>query len=97
MPTPAITGAVGAAHGASRKGGIIVINMLGSGPCSATFARPHERDSRTLDRGCRRELLDHTPIWNQGLLRRILRQYETRHKPAPASPVAGRRCPAEAA
>jgi putative transposase len=29
--------------------------------------------------GCRRELLDRTLIWNQGHLRRILRQYETRH------------------
>jgi hypothetical protein len=27
--------------------------------------------------GCRRELLDRTLIWNQGHLRRILRQYET--------------------
>ncbi|MGO8891995.1 MAG: hypothetical protein ACLP8X_34855 [Streptosporangiaceae bacterium] len=30
--------------------------------------------------GCRRELLDRTLIWNQGHLRRILRQYET-HQP----------------
>jgi putative transposase len=29
--------------------------------------------------GCRRELLDRTPIWNQSHLRRILREYETRH------------------
>ena len=29
--------------------------------------------------GCRRELLDHTLIWSQGHLRRILRQYETHH------------------
>jgi hypothetical protein len=29
--------------------------------------------------GCRRELLDRTLIWNQGHLRRILRQYETHH------------------
>ncbi len=29
--------------------------------------------------GCRRELLDRTPICNQGHLRRILRQYETNH------------------
>ena len=29
--------------------------------------------------GCRRELLDRTLIWNQSHLRRILRQYETRH------------------
>ena len=29
--------------------------------------------------GCRRELLDHTLIWNQAHLRRILRQYETHH------------------
>ena len=29
--------------------------------------------------GCRRELLDRTPIWNQVHLRRILCQYETHH------------------
>jgi putative transposase len=29
--------------------------------------------------GCRRELLDRTLIWNQGHLRRLLRQYETHH------------------
>ncbi len=29
--------------------------------------------------GCRRELLDRTLSWNQAHLRRILRQYETRH------------------
>jgi hypothetical protein len=29
--------------------------------------------------GCRREILDRTLIWNQAHLRRILRQYETRH------------------
>ena len=29
--------------------------------------------------GCRRELLDRTLIWNQGHLRRILREYETHH------------------
>ena len=29
--------------------------------------------------GCRRELLDRTPIWNQAHLRRILREYETHH------------------
>ena len=29
--------------------------------------------------GCRRELLDRTLIWNQGHLRRILRQYQTHH------------------
>ena len=40
---------------------------------------PHERDCRTLDRGCRRELLDRTLIWNQDHLRRILREYETHH------------------
>ena len=48
--------------------------------------------------GCRRELLDRTLIWNQGHLRRILRQYEThhnRHRPhrsldgvAPLKPLA---------
>ncbi len=30
-------------------------------------------------RGCRRELLDRTLIWNQHHLRRILRDYETHH------------------
>ena len=29
--------------------------------------------------GCRRKLLDHTLIWNQAHLRRILREYETHH------------------
>ena len=29
--------------------------------------------------GCRRELLDRTPVWNQAHLRRVLRQYEPRH------------------
>jgi hypothetical protein len=29
--------------------------------------------------GCRRELLDRTLIWNQGHLRRILREYEIHH------------------
>jgi integrase-like protein len=29
--------------------------------------------------GCRREILDRTLIWNRAQLRRILRQYETRH------------------
>jgi hypothetical protein len=29
--------------------------------------------------GSRRELLDHTLIWNQRYLRRILREYETHH------------------
>jgi hypothetical protein len=44
----------------------------------------HERDRRTLDRGCRRELLDRTLIWNENHLRRILREYEThrnQHRP----------------
>ena len=41
---------------------------------------PHEphrflRTSGTLDRGCRRELLDRTLIWNLGHLRQILREY----------------------
>ena len=30
-------------------------------------------------RGCRRELLDRTLIWNQAHLRQILRDYETHH------------------
>jgi putative transposase len=29
--------------------------------------------------GCRREVLDRTPVWNQAHLRQILRQYETHH------------------
>ena len=29
--------------------------------------------------GCRRELLDHTLVWNQAHLRRILREYATHH------------------
>ena len=29
--------------------------------------------------GCRRELLDHTLVWNQTHLRRILREYATHH------------------
>ena len=29
--------------------------------------------------GCRRELLDRTPSWNQSHLRQILRQYQTHH------------------
>ena len=29
--------------------------------------------------GCRRELLDRTLVWNQGHLRRILREYEAHH------------------
>jgi len=49
--------------------------------------------------GCRRELLDHTLIWNQAHLRQILREYEThhnRHRPhrsldsaAPLKPLPG--------
>ncbi|MGE5287597.1 MAG: integrase core domain-containing protein [Micromonosporaceae bacterium] len=35
--------------------------------------------TETLDRVCRRELLDPTLVWNQAHLRRILRQYETHH------------------
>ncbi|MDQ2873743.1 MAG: integrase core domain-containing protein [Actinomycetota bacterium] len=31
--------------------------------------------------GCRRELLDRTLIWNQSHLRRILREYQTHHRP----------------
>ena len=40
------------------------------------------RDNAYAERwigGCRRELLDRTPIWNQNHLRQILRQYETHH------------------
>ena len=40
---------------------------------------PYERDRRTLDGGCRRELLDRTLVWNQNHLRRVLRDYETHH------------------
>ena len=39
--------------------------------------------------GCRRELLDRTLVWNQGHLRRILREYEAHHS-APTSPLAAR-------
>ena len=45
---------------------------------------PHDRDCRTLDRGCRRELLDRALIWNQSHLQQILRDYEihhTQHRP----------------
>jgi hypothetical protein len=42
-------------------------------------AAPHERDCRTLDRGCRRELPDRGLIWNQAHLRRILCEYENHH------------------
>jgi putative transposase len=38
-----------------------------------------ERDRRTLDRRCRRELLDRTLIWNLRHLMRVLREYETHH------------------
>lgn len=31
--------------------------------------------------GCRRELLDRALAWNQAHLRRILREYETHHRP----------------
>ena len=37
----------------------------------------HERDHRALDRGCRRELLDRTLVWNQNHLRQVLREYES--------------------
>jgi hypothetical protein len=38
-------------------------------------------------RGCRRELLDRTLIWNQAHLRRILREYETPPQSALPSPL----------
>ena len=44
----------------------------------------HERDRRTLDRGCRREFLDRTLVWNQAHLRRTLHAYEihrNQHRP----------------
>jgi hypothetical protein len=44
----------------------------------------HERDHRTLDRGCRRELLDRTLVWNQNHLRRILHAceiHQNQHRP----------------
>jgi hypothetical protein len=41
---------------------------------------PHERHRRTLDGGCRHELLDRTLACNQAHLRRILREYETHNQ-----------------
>jgi putative transposase len=46
--------------------------------------------------GRRRELLDRTLIWNQSHLRQIPGPVRDPPQPAPASPVTGRRCPAEA-
>src|ERR1039458_6891172 len=40
---------------------------------------PDERDHRTLDRRCRRELPDRALVWNQAHLRRIPREYEIHH------------------
>jgi len=40
--------------------------------------------------GCRRELLDRTLIWNQGHLRRILREYETHHFTRISTSLTGR-------
>jgi putative transposase len=39
----------------------------------------HERHRRRLDRGCCRELLDRTLVWDQAHLRRILHAYEIHH------------------
>jgi hypothetical protein len=58
---------------------------------------PYERDRRTLDRGCRREFLNRTLVWNQNQLRRILREYETPPQSAPASPLPARCRAAESA
>jgi putative transposase len=46
--------------------------------CSVRTPRMNAIAERWIG-GCRRELLDRTLIWNQGHLRRILRQYETHH------------------
>jgi transposase InsO family protein len=46
--------------------------------CSVRAPRMNAIAERWIG-GCRRELLDRTPIWNQSHLRRILREYETHH------------------
>jgi len=46
--------------------------------CSVRAPRMNAIAERWIG-GCRRELLDHTLIWNQSHLRRILREYETHH------------------
>jgi hypothetical protein len=46
--------------------------------CDVRTPRMNEIAERWI-RGCRRELLDRTLIWNQNHLRRILRDYETHH------------------
>ena len=46
--------------------------------CSVATPRMNAIAERWIG-GCRRELLDRTLIWNQGHLRRILREYETHH------------------
>src|ERR1017187_7015341 len=75
--------------------------MRGSGlrtvPCNVRTRRMNAIAERWIGR-CRRGLLDRTLIWNENHLRRILREYQTHHtQSAPASPVAGLRCPAETA
>ena len=48
----------------------------------ATWLRLSQREETWKPRrsgGCRRELLDRTPIWNQAHLQRILREYEIHH------------------
>ena len=47
-------------------------------PCNTQTPRMNAIAGRWIG-GCRRELLDRTLIWNQAQLRRILRQYQTRH------------------
>ena len=46
--------------------------------CNAATPRMNAIAERWIG-GCRRELLDHTLVWNQAHLRRILRQYEIHH------------------
>ena len=46
--------------------------------CSIQTPRMNAITERWIG-GCRRELLDHTLIWNQTHLRQILRQYQTHH------------------
>ena len=47
-------------------------------PCNVQTPRMNAIAERWIG-GCRRELLNRTLVWNQAHLRRILREYETRH------------------
>jgi putative transposase len=50
--------------------------------CSVRAPRMNAIAERWIG-GCRREFLDHTLIWNQSHLRRILREYETHNQHRP--------------